>query len=105
MPEARAFRRAGRGKSASPVRRGESGSRAGVTFSPTLPFAAGAIPRASAATAPIAKVFAMVLRFMIISLEFIDWLFRESIILTAYPFAGTGAKGGPKAATVLVCFF
>ena len=31
------FRRAGRGKSASPVRRGESGSRAGVAFSPTLP--------------------------------------------------------------------
>src|SRR5260370_41554573 len=28
MREARAFRRAGRGKSASPVRRGESGSRA-----------------------------------------------------------------------------
>src|ERR1035441_624796 len=27
MPEARAFRRAGRGKSAPPVRRGESGSR------------------------------------------------------------------------------
>src|ERR1039458_5796076 len=29
MPEARAFRRAGRGKSAPPVRRGESGSRLG----------------------------------------------------------------------------
>jgi hypothetical protein len=38
MPEARVFRRAGRGKSASPVRRGESGSRfLGVVRSPTLP--------------------------------------------------------------------
>src|ERR1017187_859469 len=37
MPEARAFRRAGRGKSASPVRRGESGPRSTVALSPTLP--------------------------------------------------------------------
>ena len=37
MPEARVFRRAGRGKSASPVRRGESGSRSCIALSPTLP--------------------------------------------------------------------
>jgi hypothetical protein len=36
MPEARASRRAGRGKSASPVRRGESGPHL-VARSPTLP--------------------------------------------------------------------
>ena len=37
MPEARVSRRAGRGKSASPVRRGESGPRSCVALSPTLP--------------------------------------------------------------------
>src|SRR5690349_24682479 len=37
MPEARVSRRAGRGNSASPVRRGESGPRSCVAFSPTLP--------------------------------------------------------------------
>jgi len=40
-------------------------------------FAKGAKPRASTATAPIAKVLAMVLRFMIISFAFIDWLYLE----------------------------
>ena len=37
MPEARVFRRAGRGKSAPPVRRGERGSRSCVASSPTPP--------------------------------------------------------------------
>src|ERR1043166_1626100 len=37
-------------------------------------FAAGAMPRASAATAAIAKIFSMVLRFMIISFVFISCL-------------------------------
>src|SRR5712675_2068737 len=35
-------------------------------------FAVGAMPRASAVTAAIVKVFAMVLRFMIISFGFLD---------------------------------
>jgi hypothetical protein len=40
-------------------------------------FAKGARPRASAATAAIAKVLAMVLRVIIISFAFVDWLYSE----------------------------
>src|ERR1022692_4612248 len=44
MPEARVFRRAGRGKSASPVRRGESEAQPqAVTHSPTLPALSGSM--------------------------------------------------------------
>src|SRR5262245_35404348 len=70
-------------------------------------FAVGARPRASASTAPIAKVFAIVLRFMIISFALLDWLCSERRPFSdrLFPSAGTGGRGRPKAATVLVYFY
>src|SRR5262249_20571805 len=70
-------------------------------------FAEGAMPRASTATAPIAKVFAIVLLFMIISFAFLDWLCseRRSFSDRLFPSAGTGGRPRPKPATVLVYFY
>src|SRR5262245_11721732 len=61
-------------------------------------FAMGAKPRVSAATAPIAKVFAIVLRFMIISFR------KEIVSASLFPFRRYRRQWIPKIGHGLIYF-